>query len=192
MVFICETLFGGTILKRNQVQKLTATAICIAMGLLLPQVFHVFGAGTVFLPMHIPVLLCGFICGGPFGFLCGLLTPLLSSVFTGMPAIFPTGISMMLELATYGFLTGILYEKTEKTYVSLVGAMLGGRIVSGVSKAILLGFSGGSFGMQAFLTSAFITAWPGILIQLVIIPPLVLALKKAGFLIQERERPRAA
>lgn len=162
------------------------------MGLLLPQVFHVFGAGTVFLPMHIPVLLCGFICGGPYGLLCGLITPFLSSVFTGMPPMFPTGISMMLELATYGFLTGFLYEKAEKTYVSLIGAMLGGRVVSGVSKAVLMGFSGGSFGMQAFISSAFITAWPGILLQLLVVPALVLALKKAGFLIQERDNPKTA
>lgn len=167
-------------------QKLTATALCVAMGLLLPQLFHAIGAGAVFLPMHIPVLLCGFICGAPFGALCGLVTPLLSSLITGMPPMFPTCAAMMLELAAYGALTGLLYGKKLNVYLSLVGAMLGGRVVSGIANALFMGMAGRAYGFQAFLAASFVTALPGILLQLILVPVLVLALSKAQLIIQQR------
>ena len=173
-------------MKNKQVQKLTATALCVAMGLLLPQLFHAIGAGTVLLPMHIPVLLCGFICGAPFGALCGLVTPLLSSLITGMPPMFPTCAAMMLELAAYGALTGLLYGKKLNVYLSLVGAMLGGRVVSGIANALFMGMAGRAYGFQAFLAASFVTALPGILLQLILVPVLVLALSKAQLIIQQR------
>ena len=172
-------------MKKNQAYKLTATALCVALGLVIPQVFHMFGAGTVFLPMHIPVLLCGFICGGPYGLLCGALTPLVSSLLTGMPPLMPVGVPMMAELAAYGFLTGVLYKKTKNTYLSLILAMLGGRVVSAFAKIVLMGVTGTPFALQAFLTSAFITPWPGIIIQILVIPVLVMALKRAKLLAEE-------
>ena len=172
-------------MKNKPVYKLTATALCIALGLALPQVFHMFGAGTVFLPMHIPVLLCGFIVGGPYGLLCGLITPLISSILTGMPPLFPVGVGMMAELAAYGFLTGFLYKKTKNTYLSLIVAMLGGRVVSAIVKVALMGFGGSPFVLNAFLASAFITPWPGIIIQILLIPVLVMALKKANLISEE-------
>lgn len=167
-------------------KHLVFTALCIALGLLLPSVFHMFGTGTQFLPMHLPVLLCGFLCGGPWGTVCGLLTPLLSSLLTQMPPLFPTAPAMMLELCAYGALTGIFYRKLRlNVYVSLLLAMIGGRIVSGLANALFMGLANAPYGFQMFLTTSFVTALPGILIQIIVIPLLVLALQKAGFLTRD-------
>lgn len=162
------------------VRKLVFAALCTAIGLLLPTVFHTFGiSGTIFLPMHIPVLLCGFICGWQYGVLCGIVVPLLCSVLTGRPPLFPVGVAMIFELATYGMLTGLLKDKCS-IYIALIGAMLGGRIINGSANVILMGMLGNSYTMQAFLSGAFITALPGIIIQLIVIPALVYSLNRAG------------
>lgn len=164
-------------------RKLIYSAICLAIGLLLPQVFHMFSvanAGSVFCPMHLPVLLCGFLCGWIWGGAVGILVPLLSSLITGMPPLFPTGVSMMLELCAYGILAGVFYNLTKKKiFLSLILAMLGGRIVLGIANTVILGLSGTAYGFTTFLTSAFVTALPGIVIQLVLIPVILFALKKA-------------
>lgn len=173
-------------MKNKSVQKLTATALCVALGLLLPQLFHALGAGTVFLPMHIPVLLCGFICGAPYGALCGLITPLLSSMITGMPPLFPIAAAMMLELCAYGALTGFFYGKKLNVYLSLALAMLGGRVVSGFANALFMGMAGKAYGLQAFLSASFVTALPGIVLQIAVVPLLVLALSKAHLIVQRR------
>lgn len=113
--------------------------------------------------------------------------PLLSSLLTGMPPAFPTLPAMMLELCAYGVLTGLFYRKLRgNLYLSLIGAMLGGRAVSGIANAVLLGIAGKPYGFTVFLTSAFVTALPGIVIQLVAVPLLVAALQKAGLV----QRPR--
>lgn len=173
----------------NQKTKdLVSAALCVALGLIVPQVFHLIpfvGAvpnlGGVFLPMHIPVLLCGFLCGWRYGAACGAIVPLLSSVVTGMPVLWPQGVSMVFELAVYGLVTGLLYRGMNKNvYLSLVAAMIAGRAVSGIAKAVLFGMAGKPFGMAAFLSGAFTMAVPGIILQLVLVPVLVVALEKAG------------
>lgn len=165
----------------SQIKKLVAAALCTAMGLLFPSLFHLFGGtGPVFLPMHIPVLICGFLCGPQYGLLCGLIVPLLSST-TGMPVLFPTGISMMFELGVYGFCAG-LFSKRLPVYPSLILAMLLGRAASGLSMALLMGMAGRPYGLAAFLTGAFVTAMPGIIIQLVFVPLLVTAVRRSGVL----------
>ena len=164
-------------------KRLILAGLCVALGIVLPVAFHsVANAGSIFLPMHIPVLLCGLICGWPYGLACGVLTPLLSSLITGMPpmAFLP---SMLCELAVYGFVSGLLmrYVKTGKLladlYISLVGAMLLGRLVLGLLNAVL--FHAGEYSVALWTTSAFVTALPGIVIQLAVIPVLVFALKKS-------------
>ena len=159
----------------NQVKQLTLSAFFLALGLVLPFAFHSFGpqAGTVFLPMHIPVLLCGFVCGPAYG----MLTPLLSSALTGMPPLMPTGIAMCLELSTYGFLSGWMTKKLP-LYPSLIITMLAGRAVSGLANLVLLSMAHKAYTMQIFLTAAFVTAIPGIVLQLVMIPLLVSVVKK--------------
>lgn len=173
----------------NQKTKdLVSAALCVALGLIVPQVFHLIpfvGAvpnlGGVFLPMHIPVLLCGFLCGWRYGAACGAIVPLLSSVVTGMPVLWPQGVSMVFELAVYGLVTGLLYRGMNKNvYLSLITAMIAGRAVSGIAKAVLFGMAGKPFGMAAFLSGAFTMAVPGIILQLVLVPVLVVALEKAG------------
>lgn len=165
------------------VKKAILTAACIALCVVLPMAFHAIpNSGSIYCPMHIPVLLCGLICGWPFGLLCGLAGPALSSLLTQMPpmAYLP---SMMIELAAYGLITGLVMQFVHTKhdyadlYISLAAAMLGGRVVAGISKALI--FAAGSYSMAAWATSYFVTAWPGLVIQLALIPSIVFALEKA-------------
>ena len=167
----------------NNTRRLVMSALCVALGLVLPLAFHaVPNAGQVFLPMHIPVLLCGLICGPVYGLVCGALTPFLSSVLTGMPpsSMLP---GMMCELATYGLVGGVLaaglsrLPRAAGVYAALVGAMLAGRLVSGAVNALI--FRAGAYTLQAWIAASFVTALPGIVIQLVAIPLLVAALERA-------------
>lgn len=170
-------------MTKSATKNMVLSALCLALGLVLPTVFHLVGAGPALLPMHIPVLLCGLLCGWQYGALVGFITPLLSSLLTGMPPLFPVGTAMMLELCAYGVLAGLLYQKMRSNiYVSLLGAMLGGRIVSGIANAVFLGMAGKAYGLSAFVAGAFVTALPGILIQIVFIPLIVIALQKSGLM----------
>lgn len=167
----------------RKTKQIVLTGLFIALGLVLPMAFHsIPNAGSIFLPMHIPVLLCGLVCGPWFGLGCGALTPLLSSLAMGMPpaAILP---GMLCELAVYGLTAGLLTRfvrlsnRPAKLYISLVGAMLAGRIASGLVNALI--FRVGQYSMHIWLTASFVTSLPGIAIQLALIPIIVLALQKA-------------
>lgn len=167
----------------SPVKRSILTAVCIALCVVLPQAFHAIpNAGAVYLPMHIPVLLCGLLTGWPYGLLCGLAGPLLSSLITGMPpaAILP---SMMVECAVYGFISGLLMQRIRSgklsldLYISLLSAMLSGRILSGAVKALL--FARGSITLASWAAGSFVTGLPGIVIQLLLLPAIVLALSKA-------------
>lgn len=165
----------------NRVHNLALSALFLALGIILPMAFHsIPNAGSIFLPMHIPVLLCGFICGPAFGALIGILTPLLSSILTGMPPIMPVGIGMMLELMTYGFLSGLLMKRFS-IYPSLVLAMVAGRAVSGLANLVLLSFAGKAYTISIFLTASFVTAIPGIALQIVVVPLFVRIMQKVIF-----------
>jgi niacin transporter len=165
-------------------KKMIVTALHIALGIVLPIALHsVPNAGNIFLPMHIPVLMCGIACGFPYGLICGVLAPLLSSFLSGMPspAYLP---SMLCELAVYGAVSSLLTRfvsvknQYAKVYISLAGAMLSGRIVYGVLNALI--FSAGSYSLRAWMTSSFVTALPGIVIQLILIPAVIFALRKVN------------
>ena len=167
---------------RSAIRNMTMAAVCVALCVVLPIAFHsIPDAGTVFLPMHIPVLICGMICGWPYGLLCGLMGPLVSSALTGMPpiAILP---AMMVECGTYGMVSGLVLKvvRTQRTYADLyiaqIMAMLAGRVISGIAKALI--FSPG-MALSAWVTASFITALPGILIQLIFLPSVVCTLMKA-------------
>ena len=167
----------------KKTRDLVLTAMFIALGVALPQAFHaVPNAGSVFLPMHIPVLIAGFAVGPVFGLAAGILTPLLSHLLFHMPpaAILP---SMLCELAMYGLATGFFARiiKTKnalvKIYTVLILGMLAGRVTYGILNALI--FRAGSYSLQAWLSAAFVTALPGIIIQLIVIPFLVLGLSKA-------------
>jgi len=169
-------------MSMTPVKKLVFTAVCAALCLVLPMAFHsIPNAGSIFLPMHIPVLLCGLICGWPFGAVCGLLGPFLSSIVTGMPpaAMLP---SMMIECCAYGLVTGLMMKfvrtkfATADLYISMVTAMVLGRVIAGLAKAWILAPGTPAF---AWVTTSLVTGIPGIAIQLVVMPILIFALTKA-------------
>ena len=156
----------------TSVKKLVFTAVCAALCVVLPMAFHaVPNGGTVFLPMHIPVLLCGLICGWPYGGVCGLVGPLLSSLLTGMPpaAVLP---SMMVECGVYGHTRRPVLD----LYISLVSAMVLGRVVSGVAKALIFNPGVSPF---AWVTTSLVTGIPGIITQLLLMPLVIYALTRA-------------
>ena len=175
--------------KMSNVKKSIITAVCIALCYVIPLMFHgIQNAGSIFCPMHIPVFICGLICGWQYGLLCGIAGPALSSALSGMPpvAILP---SMMAELAVYGTAAGLMMKlvRTKSTYadlyISLIVAIVCGRVLAGLAKALI--FARGSYSMSAWIAGSVVTSWPGTVIQLVFIPTIVFALMKSH-LIPER------
>lgn len=171
----------------HRIHRLIGAALCLALAMVLPLLTgQIPQVGQMLLPMHIPVLLCGFVCGPVWGCIVGFVAPLLRYVIFGMPVIFPMGISMAFELAAYGLVSGLLYrmlpKKTLNIYLSLIGAMIVGRILWGIVRFILAGLSGSQFPFSMFLAGAVTDAIPGIILQLVLIPVIVMALKKAKLL----------
>ena len=165
-------------MKKSSTQRLVLAGLLTAVGIALPVAFHALSlSGSIFLPMHIPVLLCGLICGWKYGLAAGAVVPLLSSVLTGMPPLYPVAISMAFELSAYGAVIGLASKKTN-TFVALIIAMLSGRAVLGVSNVVLLSLSGKSYAWSAFISGAFVTALPGIIIQLILIPLIYAAVQK--------------
>lgn len=171
----------------SRTKKLTLSALFLALGMVLPFFTgQLKQFGNMLLPMHIPVIICGFVCGSPWGFVVGLIVPILRSLLFTMPKMMPTAIAMAAELAAYGFATGFLYSKLKNKkfgiYLSLIGAMLIGRIVWGVVSFLLYQLMGTPFTWELFAAGAFLNAIPGILIQLLLIPAIIYALKKSHLL----------
>lgn len=170
--------------KRFNTHALVFAGVCVALGVVLPIAFHSLpDGGRIFLPMHIPVLLCGLLCGPWYGLGCGILAPALSHLITGMPmaAALP---GMLCELAVYGLVSGLVHgglrrqSRGLRVYAALVCAQLAGRVAAGLANGFL--FMAGSYSLQMWLTASFVTALPGIAVQLLLIPVLALALEKAG------------
>ena len=158
----------------------------LAIGMVLPFLTgQIPQVGNMMLPMHIPVLLCGLICGWQYGAVLGFVLPLLQYLIFGMPVLFPTGTAMAFELMTYGLVIGLVYSLSRwkciiSLYRALIAAMIAGRIVWAAAQMILLGVSGGAFTMKIFLAGAFFNAVPGIIIQLILIPTVMIALGRTG------------
>ena len=169
--------------KRNQVLNLTLSAMFLALAFVMPFLTgQIPQVGSMLCPMHIPVLLCGFFCGAPWGLAVGFIAPLLRSFVLGMPPLFPVAFCMAFELAVYGLVSGFLYDKLPNkkgfVYVSLITAMILGRLVWGAVMFACMGFDAAKFGPAAFFAGAVTTALPGIILQLVLIPVLVIKLNK--------------
>ena len=178
------------------IKKLVLSAMFMAIGLVLPFITgQIQQIGSMLLPMHIPVLFCGLICGWQYGAVVGFVLPLLRYVLFGMPPIFPTGVSMSFELAVYGAVIGLIMQQLSKRnttdsgknyvrnlYLALIGAMLVGRIVWGLVRFILARATMQPFTMEMFMAGAFLTAIPGIIVQLILIPGIMAALKRVGVL----------
>lgn len=173
-------------MKKMNVMKLTQAAMLMAVGMVLPFVTgQIPQFGKMLLPMHIPVLLCGLICGWQYGLVVGFILPLLRGAVFGMPAIFPNGVAMAFELATYGAVAGLLYSRSRwqcvvALYKCLIAAMVAGRIVWGIAMMLISGAGGNAFTWQMFMAGAVINALPGIVIQLILIPAVMVALNRAG------------
>lgn len=172
-------------MPKNNVYRMTLSAMFLALALVLPFVTgQLPQMGMAFLPMHLPVLLCGFLCGWPWGLIVGLIAPLLRSVLFGMPPMMPTALAMAFELAAYGAFSGLFYallpKKPASVYIALVLSMLLGRAVWGLVSLALYGlFLGNAFTVAMFVAGAFVNAWPGIVVQLVLVPLIILALERA-------------
>jgi len=175
----------------RNIKLLVLAGLCVALGIVLPLAFHAIpNAGRIFAPMHIPVLLSGLLTGPFYGLLTGILTPVLSSVLTGMPpaAILP---AMTVELALFGLVGGLLIRYlpvkhyVPAVYLSLIGAMLIGRVAAGVVNALV--FQLGNYSMEIWITSYFITSLPGILIHLLTVPHICFALKQVDMITSPRE-----
>ena len=176
--------------KRLFLRKLIYSAVCIALAMVLPFLTgQIPEIGKSLQPMHIAALLAGFLCGWQYGAVVGLMSPLMRSFIFSAPKLYPDAIVMTFELAAYGLLAGLLYKllpkKTGYIYVSLIGAMLGGRLVWGITKYIVLGVKGTAFPMSAFIAGGFVNALPGIILQIVLVPVIVMVLKKAKLMPNE-------
>lgn len=177
-------------MKQKTIRNIALSGIFLALGLVLPFVTGM-QLGGVLCPMHIPIIICGFVCGYKYGLLIGLLCPLLRSLFFGMPSLYPSAISMSVELGMYGLISGLLYSKLKKTsvneilviYISLISSQLLGRLSWGLVRYIIGTIDQTNvFTFEIFLSGAFLVAWPGIIIQLLLIPIVVRTLSKIGYL----------
>lgn len=177
-------------MKQLKVKDITLTAMFITLGFIIPIIFHTsYMFGRIFLPMHITVILCAMICGPLLGSICAFCTVILSTALTGLPPIYPVATIMIFELITYSIVSGyaikILHKKYNLiivSYISLIVAMICGRAVLGLFSVILIGMLGNGYSLQAFMMSAFITALPGIIIQLVIIPWIIVFLNRTNII----------
>lgn len=170
---------------KTQVKKLVLAAMLLAVGIVLPfftgQIPQI---GNMLLPMHLPVLVCGLLCGWQYGGIIGFILPFLRYMLFAMPPM-PNGAAMAFELASYGAIAGFLYNRSRwkcivSLYRSLIIAMIGGRIIWGVVRVVMLGMMDNAFSWKMFMAGAFLNAIPGIVLQLVFIPALMLVLNKTG------------
>ena len=168
----------------SSAKRVTLCAVCIALCYALPIAFHTVGLGGILSPMHIPVLLCGLVCGGASGFLCGIIGPVVSSLLSGMPPLLMLT-RMIPELCIYGLVGGIAMKRirtgsaTADVYISLILAMIAGRITGGIASAVFFTITSGVYSVGLWFASYFAESIPGIAAHLVLVPVLVLALMKA-------------
>lgn len=169
--------------QRRLTLKMIISALMLAMAYVLPfMTGQIPEVGSMLCPMHIPVLLCGFICGWPWGIAVGFTAPLLRSLTLGMPPLFPSAVCMAFELAVYGAIAGLMHRLLPKKrgyiYLSLLVAMLAGRIVWGIAMLVCLGITGGTFTFSAFIAGAITNAVPGIILQIILIPLLIMLIER--------------
>lgn len=172
----------------KSVQKITLSALFLALGLILPfltgQIQHF---GQMLLPMHYPIFLCGLICGWQYGLLVGFILPLLRSTIFGMPMMFPMAVAMAFELAGYGAMSGWMFSRAKKkntvsVYTSLIAAMICGRVIYGLVMTLITSMLGQPYSFQIFITAAITSGIPGIIAQLILIPAIMILLDKTGIL----------
>ena len=171
-----------------RVRRMTFAALYLAVALVLPFLTgQIPEIGSMLCPMHIPALLCGFVCGWQYGLAVGAIAPLLRSVLFGMPPFYPTAIAMTFELAAYGTAAGLLYHRLPRRpwsiYVSLILAMIIGRVLWGFVDYVLLHLQGDIFTPAMFISGAVLSAIPGIILHIILIPVIVMALNRVNLLL---------
>lgn len=174
-------------MKTNKLFKLVLAALFLALAYVMPFLTgQIPEIGAMLCPLHIPVLLCGFFCGWPWGLAVGLVAPLFRSMTLGMPPFFPTAVCMAFELAAYGGVAGFMHRifphKKPYIYCSLLVAMIIGRLVWGAAMFVVMGISGGAFTFTAFIAGAITNAIPGIIVQIVLVPIIVMILDNQKFM----------
>ena len=179
-------------MNTNRLRRFTYAALYLAIAMVLPFITgQIPQIGSMLLPMHIPALLCGFMCGWKYGLAVGFIAPLLRSVTFGMPPMIPTAVAMAFELAVYGSVAGWLRHVLPKAkaivYAVLLLAMILGRVAWGIIRIILAGLAVSEFSWTLFTGGAVLDAIPGIILQLVIIPPLVIVMERAGLSLNQAE-----
>lgn len=171
--------------QNSNTRKIVLTALFMAIGMILPFItMQIPSIGNMLLPMHLPIILCGFLCGGPYGLVAGIVVPLLRSVVFGAPPLMPTAVAMAFELGAYGLVSGLMYKRLHNKkwgiYISLISAMVIGRVIWALVSIVLYSMLGNVFTWKIFVMQAVINAIPGIILQLIIIPLLVYKLSKQG------------
>lgn len=170
--------------KNKSLYNIVLSAMFLAIGIVLPLLTgQIKQIGNMLLPMHLPIMLCGLMCSWRHGLVVGATLPLLRSLMFGMPMLYPSAVAMAFECAIYGFVIGLLFERAKykcvrSLYVCLLTAMISGRVVWGAVMLTLLGIQGKLFTFSAFLAGAFTNAIPGIILQLVLVPSVMLMLNK--------------
>lgn len=170
----------------KNIKTITMSALILALTLVMPFVtMQIPQIGSRLLPMHLPVLLGGYLLGGIPAMAVGFIAPLLRHLLFSMPPLM-TAVAMAFELAAYGLVAGLMYTKSKKTtadvYISLIAAMIAGRLVWGVVSFVIYTMAGNPFTLQIFMADAFLNAVPGIILQIILIPVLVQAMKRAGLI----------
>lgn len=182
-----ETTQKHAEVKKNRAtmttKKLVLSALFLAVAFVLPFLTgQIKTFGAMLCPMHIPVILCGFICGWQYGLLIGIIAPLMRSFIFGMPVLFPSAVCMSIELCVYGAVAGLMYKLLPKNkwlvYPELIIAMIAGRLVWGLAMFLATGANASTFTFADFLAGSVLNAIPGIIIQILLIPPLVILIKK--------------
>lgn len=167
------------------IRKIVLTSLFIAIGAVLPQIFHMFQLGNVISPMHFPVLICGLLLGAYYGLACGVITPIVTGMIFIKPPLFPVGLAMAIELGIYGLVCGLLNKKfklikndTINVYFSLIIAMLMGRIAATLVNTIYYVNGLSDKNINQYIHILFIVGLPGLLLQIAIIPPIVININK--------------
>lgn len=165
--------------KKITTKELLLSGLLLASGIILPMIFHLFSmTGPVALPMHIPVLIGGFLLPPQLAFALGIITPVVSGLLTGMPVMFPMAIIMAFELGLYGLTASLATRKFRMSPMfSLLISMLAGRVAAGLTVAVLVQLFGIKMNPLLYVKGAVITGTPGLAIQLIFIPSLVRTIK---------------
>jgi hypothetical protein len=165
-----------TILKTKSFVAASFTSVFVALSVALPWFAHQFNlAGQVYLPMHFFVIFAGLLLGWRTGLIVGLFTPIISYAVSGMP-ILPILPQITVEVALYGLVAGIVREKLHLSlYWSLLIALIAGRIGSLIG---ILAFNDTVHQPIASVLLSIKMGWPGLLIQLALIPLAAFAVKR--------------